>query len=232
MARWSFRSNRLRRSEAANSRIVCLESERRPPDAAVETQMRRSLADVNTIPALYYGMVDIDATPVFQVRLMTSRPESAQEFVAHMRAVTGGGETTEAEEPAKNPPYAHFDPVRVPLFHSLSDRSLEQLPDALMYGNEDLTVKRLEALHKAVAVLRSADSVWSVGNASLATALPSHPPALNRTKVASEASPLPDHIRTNITPAALQLADCTLYFFPDRLFAWRSGRLRQSATEI
>jgi hypothetical protein len=94
----------------------------------------------------------------------------------------------------------------------------------LIYGNEEQTVKRLETLHKAIAALRSADSVWSVRDAGVATVLPPHPPALNRTQVATEALPLPEYIRTNVTPATLQLADCALYFFPDRLFMWHAGR--------
>src|SRR5690349_108929 len=94
----------------------------------------------------------------------------------------------------------------------------------LVYGTEEETTQRLEALHKAVAALRSADSVWSVREASHANGLPAHPPTLSRTKVGGEPLPLPKYLRSNITPAALQLTDGTLYFFPDRLFVWHSGR--------
>ncbi|MBZ5672743.1 MAG: DUF4236 domain-containing protein [Acidobacteriia bacterium] len=95
---------------------------------------------------------------------------------------------------------------------------------ALVYGDEEETIHRLESLHKAVTALRSADSVWSVREASLANGLTAHPPTLNRSKVGSEPPPLPKYIRANITPPALQLTDSTLYFFPDRLFVWRLGQ--------
>jgi hypothetical protein len=94
----------------------------------------------------------------------------------------------------------------------------------LVYGNEEDIAKRLEALHKAVAALRSADSVWSVRESSYVNGLTAHPPTLSRMKVGGEPPPLPKYLRTNITPAALQLGDGTLYFFPDRLFVWHSGR--------
>lgn len=95
---------------------------------------------------------------------------------------------------------------------------------SLVYGDEKETTERLEALHKAIAALRSADSVWSVREASHANGLTAHPPTLSRTKIGSNPPALPKYLRTNITPAALQLADGTLYFFPDRLFVWYSGR--------
>ncbi len=95
---------------------------------------------------------------------------------------------------------------------------------SLVYGDEKETSERLEALHKAVAALRSADSVWSVREANHANGLTAHPATLSRTKIGGEPPALPKYLRTNITPAALQLADGTLYFFPDRLFVWHSGR--------
>jgi hypothetical protein len=94
----------------------------------------------------------------------------------------------------------------------------------LVYGNEEETAHRLERLHKAVAALRSADSVWSVREASVRNGLSAHPPTLNRVRVADDPPPLPKYLRTNIVPAALHLADGTIYFFPDRLFVWHSGR--------
>ena len=95
---------------------------------------------------------------------------------------------------------------------------------ALVYGDEEETAQRLATLHKAVAALRSADSLWSVRDANHANGLTAHPPTLSRTKVGGDAPPLPKYLRTNIAPAALQLSDGTLYFFPDRLFIWHSGR--------
>lgn len=95
---------------------------------------------------------------------------------------------------------------------------------ALTYGEEEETAQRLAALHKAVAALRSADSLWSVREANHGNGLTSHPPTLSRTRIGGEAPPLPKYLRTNIAPAAQQLSDGTLYFFPDRLFIWHSGR--------
>ncbi len=95
---------------------------------------------------------------------------------------------------------------------------------ALVYGDEEETTQRLAALHKAVAALRAADSLWSVREAKHANGLTPHPPTLSRTKIGGDPPTLPKYLRTNITPAALQLSDGTLYFFPDRLFVWHSGR--------
>jgi hypothetical protein len=119
------------------------------------------------------------------------------------------------------PIVAVIGPLAIVLGHLQHRRSRLS---ALIYGDEEQTLKRLEALHKAVASLCAANSVWSVSDVTDSTALPPHPLALNRAKVVTDARALPDHIRTNITPPALQLADCTLYFFPDRLYIFRSQR--------
>ena len=95
---------------------------------------------------------------------------------------------------------------------------------ALHYEEATETLTRLEGLHKAVSSLRSCSSVWAIREASLALGLTPHPATLSRTRVACEPTPLPQYLKTNITPAALQLSDATLYFFPDRLFIWHSGR--------
>jgi len=124
------------------SRVTFLEREKQPSDAAVESQMRRSLAGESTIPVFYYGLVEINAVPALHVRLMTSRVESAQEFVKQMRAVTGGVEPTGTEE-AKEPLYTHFD-TRVPLFYNLKDDGLKQL----------------QAIRNAFAIILQCDCVW------------------------------------------------------------------------
>ena len=106
----------------------------------------------------------------------------------------------------------------------LSLRHVESQLSELHYEGDKETLTRMEGLHKAVSSLRSCDSVWVVREASLALGLKPQPPTLNRTKVACEPTPLPKYLKTNISPAALQLSDATLYFFPDRLFIWHSGQ--------
>jgi hypothetical protein len=127
-----------------SSRVMFLERETRPPDAAIESQMRRSLTDENLIPVLYYGLVDIDAPPALQARLMISRPECAQEFVAQMRAITGGVESAAQEEGGQEALYTHFDPGRVPLFFNLTEDGFRQLQRA----------------RDAFAILAGCDYVW------------------------------------------------------------------------
>lgn len=95
---------------------------------------------------------------------------------------------------------------------------------SLLYGSEEETAERLTVLHKAIAALRSADSLWSVWEAHDANGLTPHPPAWNRERITGDLPPLPKYLRTNITPAILQLRHGTLYFFPDRLFIWHSDR--------
>jgi hypothetical protein len=125
------------------SRVTFLEREKQPPDAPIESQMRRSVSDESTIPILYYGLVDIDAAPALQVRLMVSRVECGQEFVTQMRAATGGEETTQRQE-ATEPLYTHYYPGRVPLFYNLKDDGFEQL----------------RALRKAFEIILQCDYVW------------------------------------------------------------------------
>lgn len=95
---------------------------------------------------------------------------------------------------------------------------------ALHYEEDKETTSRLQGLHKAVTALRSCDSVWAVRETSLALSLTPRPATLSRTRIANEPSPLPKYLKTNIAPAALQLSDSTIYFFPDRLFIWHSDR--------
>lgn len=123
-------------------RVTFLERENQPPDAVVESQMRRSSTAEGTFPVLYYGLVEIDAAPALRARLMTSRVESSQEFVTQMRGVTGAKELT-AEEEVPEPLYTHFD-ARVPLFYNLNNDGLE----------------RLRALRKAFEVIAQCDYVW------------------------------------------------------------------------
>jgi hypothetical protein len=95
---------------------------------------------------------------------------------------------------------------------------------SLVYGYEMETAERLKILHKAVATLCSADCLWSVREANISNGLTAHPLTLSRAQIGGEPPTLPKYLRTNITPAALQLNDGVLYFFPDRLFVWHSGR--------
>lgn len=104
-------------------RVTFLERERQPPDAAVESQMRRSLSDASTIPILHYGIVEIDAGPILKAQLMTSRVESSEEFVTRMRSVTGCDITQEQQSTTL---YTHYDPARVPLFYNLNDNAMEE----------------------------------------------------------------------------------------------------------
>jgi len=92
----------------------------------------------------------------------------------------------------------------------------------LLYDVAEETERRMAALHRAVSAVRSSAATWLVQDVSEVTPIPPRPPVLNRTRLASDTPPLP-HIRTNVAPAALQLADSTLYFFPDRLLVWRAG---------
>jgi hypothetical protein len=126
------------------SRVTFLERERQPPDALVKGQLRHSLADEKSIPVLYYGLVDIDAAPAFQASLMTSRPESAQEFAARMRSVTGELESTAQTAAPKEPVYTHFDDSRVPLFYDMSVES----------------VRKLQKTRDAFAIIARCDYVW------------------------------------------------------------------------
>jgi hypothetical protein len=123
-------------------RVTFLERERQPSDATVESQMQRSVADEGTIPILYYGLLDLDAAPALQVRLMTSRVESGKEFVSQMRALSEGEESRgqEAEEIL----YTHHDPARVPLYYNLKSDGFEQL----------------RALRKAFEIILQCDHVW------------------------------------------------------------------------
>jgi DnaJ domain len=122
-------------------RITFLEREKQPPDAAVESQMRLSPLGNKTIPVNYYGLVEVSASGL-AARLMTSRVESAEEFVSKMRSVTGGGEQAgEADE--KEPLYTHFD-TRVPLFYNL----------------DELGLRRLQAVREAFSIIQRCDCVW------------------------------------------------------------------------
>ncbi len=124
------------------SRVTFLEREKQPSDAIIESQMRRSFADANTIPVFYYGLAEINAPPTLQARLMTSRVESAQQFIALMRAVTGASESTE-KEGAQEALYTHFD-TRVPLFYHLKEDAFQQF----------------QALRNAFVIVVKCDCVW------------------------------------------------------------------------
>jgi hypothetical protein len=124
-------------------RATFLEREKQPPDSTVESQMRRKYSDDSTIPVLFYGLVEIDASPALQVKLMTSRAESAQEFVTQMRAVTGTAELT-ITDGMKEPLYTHFDAARVPLFYNLTEDDFRQF----------------QAIRKAFAIIAQCDCVW------------------------------------------------------------------------
>ncbi len=111
-----------------------------------------------------------------------------------------------------------FVTILVALQHSRSRYS------TLLYGGEEETTQRLAAVHRAIAGLRSADSLWSIREVNHANGLTAHPPTLGRLRIDGNVSPLPKYLRTNIVPATLQLSDGTLYFFPDQLFIWHAGR--------
>ena len=96
----------------------------------------------------------------------------------------------------------------------------------LHYDEDQETLTKLEGLQKAITSLRSCDSVWAVREANLTLGLTPLPATLARTVVATGPARLPKSLRTNISPAALQLSDAALFFFPDRLFLWHSDRFR------
>jgi hypothetical protein len=125
-------------------RVTFLERECQPPDALVEHQMRGSLSDEKTVPVLYYGLVDINAAPAFQARLMTSRPESAEEFAMLMRAITGEVESAAPAAATEEPLYTQFDDSRVPLFYDMSVEG----------------VRQFQKVRDAFAIIVQCDCVW------------------------------------------------------------------------
>ncbi len=94
----------------------------------------------------------------------------------------------------------------------------------LLYGNEDETTMRLDILQQAVTALVSANSVWSVREASLTNGLKAQPPTLARVDIPPASPSLPNHVISNIRPPAVKLPDSTLYFLPERLLVWQGGR--------
>jgi hypothetical protein len=126
------------------SRVTFLEREHLPADAVIESRMRCSLVGDNTFPVLYYGLVDIDATPALQVRLLMSRVQSAEGFVSFIQGATGTVQPPERAKGSEGQLYTHFDPVRVPLYYRLN--------------NSD--VKRFQSCRAAFALISSCDCVW------------------------------------------------------------------------
>jgi len=111
--------------------------------------------------------------------------------------------------------------VSVGILHMIYHRSKFT---SLVYENDGETVRRLEELQKGIAALRSSDSVWLVQEQQVENGLTPQPATLARTKIAGEPMELSKFLRTNISPARLQLVDSTLYFFPDQVLVWHRGR--------
>ena len=86
-------------------------------ERGLEGRMPWSLVATPAHSWFTYGAVELDASPFFQARLLTSEPDSAREFVARM------GEVMDSECDADAAPaqYTHFEPNRTPLFYDLSD---------------------------------------------------------------------------------------------------------------
>lgn len=188
-----------------------------PPQEAMDAALPVATPPVETTPSISTPEIFGDTTPDAVVEAMNGRI-NRRNYALPVGIVISGGLVAASVPWPIVAVIGVLSTVLVALQHQRSKYS------SLVYGNEVETASRLEILHKAVAVLRSADSVWYVRDATQANGLTAHPPTLSRAKVGSEPPPLPKYLRTNITPAALQLADGTLYFFPDRLFVWHSGR--------
>lgn len=125
-------------------RVTFLERESQPADAVIESRMRCSLEGGNTFPILYYGLVEIDATPSLQVRLLMSHVESAESFASFIQLATGAVQPPELAGCPEGQLYTHFDPVRVPLFYMLNDAD----------------IKRFQSCRAAFALISSCDCVW------------------------------------------------------------------------
>lgn len=188
-----------------------------PPQEAVDAALPVAAPTGDATPPNSMPEIFGDTTPDAVVDAMNGRIRRRNYAIPVGVVISGGLVAVSAPWPIATV-IGTLTAILVAIHHQRSKYS------NLVYGSEDETTSRLETLHKAVAVIRSADAVWSVREASQSNGLTAHPPTLNRAKLGSEPPPLPKYLRSNIMPAALQLAEGTLYFFPDRVLVWHSGR--------
>ncbi len=194
------------------SRVTFLEREGQPKDATVQSQMRRSLANEPRIPVFYYGSIEIDAAPSFKARLMTSRPESAQEFVTQMRTLTGNGERTPPEVNSKESLYTHFDTLSVPLFYDMSDEGIQQIQRA----------------RDAFAIIAKCDCVWRSETEERTDDWKRHAEAatlVTRTRIYPKIVDTAPEFESNVA-LGLSVGDTTLFLLPDGAVTYVGNRFQ------
>jgi hypothetical protein len=183
-------------------RVRFLERETQPPDAALAGSTRRSFNSDGLVPIVWYGIVDLDAAPAIKARLMTSRVESAEEFVEELQRVIGVGDVSEPRNDSVEPLYTHFDPSNVPLFYDLSASD----------------IRRANAIREAFAAILQSEYVWRYEgeertedwkrNAGAST-------LIARTRVSPVLAAQMPGFETNAA-VGIDLGNSTLYVLPDQ----------------